>query len=439
MDIPTRAQYDDAIRQAAHFLKVTDLDLRNGSVMQVEFAAGAVSRPWAMEGGFAIVYRFRTESGKLRALRCFTKAMPTDIQWRYELVGPYLLSNIPDLTVQVHYHDPGIAVRVAEYPVSRFERYPLIEMEWVDGETLLERLDKLCRARDRAALDTLVDSWRTLVHNLKRARIGHGDIAGNNVMVRPDGRLVLVDYDFIYIPAFAGHTVTLGFQEEYQHREAAQRVFGEQMDDFSHMVVYTALVALANRPEFWDAYGPQGRVRAGTERGMLFTREDFLEPGDSPLFADLMQIPQLAEVARALFKASRGTITQVELYAPLADPLFAAKHALLEAIRTDDDQSIVRADVPSLNGSIRLDKKDEVRRQLAHRRLEALEIFRKAVLRNDDDAIDKAYDPLLLDGYAPIKPAWRLRLELTHKRQKDVLACLAAVASEDDTAIVGAC
>ena len=50
---------------------------------------GQTEEPFGMQGGFAIVYKFRTKSGQLKALRVFTKDMPADTQYRYDRIGPY--------------------------------------------------------------------------------------------------------------------------------------------------------------------------------------------------------------------------------------------------------------------------------------------------------------------------------------------------------------
>jgi hypothetical protein len=55
-----------------------------------------MSGPYGMQDGFANVYKFKTQSGKLRALRVFTRQMDPDIKFRYEKLGPYFKQRVKD-------------------------------------------------------------------------------------------------------------------------------------------------------------------------------------------------------------------------------------------------------------------------------------------------------------------------------------------------------
>src|SRR5439155_27145622 len=88
--MPERTACDEAIRLSPTRLRIPDPDLKQGQVemFQIHTAHHVIQRPWGIEGGFAVVYKFRTASGKLRALRCFRIPMDLDTQSRYELIGP---------------------------------------------------------------------------------------------------------------------------------------------------------------------------------------------------------------------------------------------------------------------------------------------------------------------------------------------------------------
>ena len=236
--------------------------MKQGQVekVTVQTKAGPIVRPWGIEGGFAVVYKFRTKSGQLRALRCFRVPMKPDTQFRYERIGPYFHAHTRDITANFKYHDTGIVVKEQG---KQNQTYPVIEMDWIDGMTLLEKVDELCKIRDRAALKNLGEEWLSILKTMKHAHIAHGDLAGLNVMVRADGRLVLVDYDGVYIPDFAGLPQVVLGQVDYQHPQMNQRQFNERMDDFSALVIYTALLALEVQPELWNKYikrNPQGKL-----------------------------------------------------------------------------------------------------------------------------------------------------------------------------------
>src|SRR5579863_2711256 len=111
--MPERLAYDEAMFFSAVRLKMQDPELKQGKVetVTIKTARGEIERPWGIEGGFAVVYKFRTKSGKVCALRCFRVPMNPDTQFRYERIGPYFHAHAPDITAGFKYHDAGIVVK----------------------------------------------------------------------------------------------------------------------------------------------------------------------------------------------------------------------------------------------------------------------------------------------------------------------------------------
>ena len=77
--MPERILYDEAMMLASARLKVADPELKGGEVEVIRLATtqGTIERPWGIEGGFAVVYKFRKRSGKYCALRCFWVVLAT--------------------------------------------------------------------------------------------------------------------------------------------------------------------------------------------------------------------------------------------------------------------------------------------------------------------------------------------------------------------------
>src|SRR5260370_9779892 len=180
-------------------LKVQDPEIKQGKVetIKIQTKLGVVERPWGVEGGFAVVYKFRTRSGGFRALRCFRVPIEPDTQFRYEHIGPYFHAHASAITAKFKYYDNGIVVKEQ----GQSQTYPIIEMDWVDGVILIDKVDELCQKRDRATLRNLSEQWISILQTLRKAYIAHGDLAGPNVMLQSDGRLGLIDSDGVYIPA----------------------------------------------------------------------------------------------------------------------------------------------------------------------------------------------------------------------------------------------
>src|SRR5205823_12652164 len=138
--------------------------------------------------------------------------------------------------------------------------------------------------RNCAALKDLAEQWLNIIRVMRDARIAHGDLAGVNVMVRVDGKMILIDYDGVYIPEFAVLSQILFGQDDFQHPQMTQRKFHEHMDAFSALVIYIALIALAAKPELWDKYAKIGLDGKLLDVNILFRRQDFQDPSQSLLF-----------------------------------------------------------------------------------------------------------------------------------------------------------
>jgi len=351
--VPDRLTYDEAMRAATFRLQVQDKDLKDGTVemMTIRAKVGSYARPWGLQGGFAIVYKFRTKSGKFRALRCFLKQMDQETQFRYERIGPYFHTHIPDITAGFHYHNPGILLPVKGQ--SQKVSYPVIEMEWIEGATLLDKVNDLCTKRDRVALEDICQQWLGILHKMRQARIAHGDLAATNVLVRPDGKLVLIDYDGVYIPEFAGKHSTLSGQADYQHPQMNVRPFSERMDAFSALVIYTALLAVTVSPEIWGKYmkvdPQQGKL---LDTNFLFTQQDFQAPSRSPLLQELQRHPEqrIKDAVRELVAACGQPIDQVRFPLHIIDPDYEKKQALHRiriALQSKDISAIAAAYTPA--------------------------------------------------------------------------------------------
>src|SRR5947209_3834412 len=141
-----RVQFAEAITFSQVRLRVPGTELKQGkvAVMRTQTAKGEVERPWGEEGGFAIVYKFRTQSGQHRALRCFKSKMNPDTQYRYERMSDYFQKHAKDITAGFRYHDIGIRV---DDPPKGQQNYSILDMEWIEGKTLLDRIDELCKKR----------------------------------------------------------------------------------------------------------------------------------------------------------------------------------------------------------------------------------------------------------------------------------------------------
>jgi hypothetical protein len=258
-------------------------------------------RPWA--GAFAVVYKaVMPDTGRSFALRVFTTESP-ERRERYDLINEYLKGRRLKSLVDFEYRDKSIR------SAGDGKWYPLILMDWVQGETLFKWVRTRSLEGNRRALAAAAERWVALTKELVDARIAHGDFQHANVMVTEAGELKLVDYDCVCVPALVGRRNLEVGVEPYQHTDRNEAThLSLDLDHFSALVIYAGLKGLAADPSLWNKYveGP------GYDK-LLFRKEDFQAPAASPLFGDLFNSPDrdVREAAEQLLTFSRVRMDQV--------------------------------------------------------------------------------------------------------------------------------
>lgn len=455
--MPDRHAYDKAMLMPQIRFMVPEADLRQGSVemVTIQTQSGPLKRPWGSAGGFAVVYKFRVKNGH-KAIRCFQSDIKPDMQLRYDLLSQFFQAHLADITAGFHYYAQGIAIDVTTQGVSQPMPYPMIVMDWIEGDNLNEYVNTLCMQSDTTALKHLADQWLLMLERMRHAQMAHGDLAGGNIMVRKDGRMVLVDYDGVYIPEFQnrGLEPLVAGQGDYQHPQMKQRPFNEHMDDFSGYVIYTALRALSLRPALWNTYAIRGDDNRLVEPNLLFSRQDFLNPDQSSLFQELQRLDSsdLNMLVRELKKAcctpittlslpplthrrlkkerqrlkaleqfhqaiKRGNIEQiVQYYSPLVDhELLSDEKALLvllqkflTALKEENDTAIIQTSTAlketPYQEQIVFTVQQRERISLAQRRRTAAQRLRAALASKNIERIVSAYD-ILLENNPLVKAA----------------------------------
>src|SRR5262249_18259665 len=136
-----------------------DPELKAGTV-----ALNPLGLPRPISGNFASVYRIECGS-KTWAVRCFLHPV-TDQQQRYAEISRHLRAAALPYTVGFEYVPQGIRVRG--------QWYPILKMEWVQGEPLSAYIQD--HLSDPGALLQLADDWAEMIRTLERAGIAHGDL-----------------------------------------------------------------------------------------------------------------------------------------------------------------------------------------------------------------------------------------------------------------------
>lgn len=223
--------------------------------------------PRPVSGNFATVFRMQAADGRVWAVRCFVRWFD-DMGRRYAAIDEHLRRLSGSWRVGFDFQERGVCVGG--------EWYPIVKMDWAAGQPLLSYIEQ--HLWDGPALAYLATRFATLVDELRRAGVGHGDIQHGNILVAPGGDLRLVDYDGMFVPALSGLAGNELGHRNYQHPSRRPGEFGLHLDNFSSWVVYASLVGLAVDPLLW------GRLDGGDEC-LLFRSHDFADPAHSDALA----------------------------------------------------------------------------------------------------------------------------------------------------------
>lgn len=284
MSYPQIIEYNEAVQDPRHaFL---DNELRAGKVAETPLGL-----PLALSGGFALTYAIQSGQRKY-AVRCFHREVP-EAQNRYAAISTKLQSLASQYFVTFSFQPDGIRVHGRSFPI--------VKMDWVEGETLGVYLDRL--ASNQSALTSLRSGFADLAAYLEQSGIAHGDIQNDNVIVQ-QGKIRLIDYDGMFVAGMpVGRGSEVG-QRNFQHPAREVKHFGPQVDRFSFIVIDISLQALITDSTLHRKYSEGGLA-------IVFKANDFASPSSSEIFRKLNAMPALRESARKFAAICEAPISAV--------------------------------------------------------------------------------------------------------------------------------
>ena len=245
-------------------------------------------RPLRAVGRDAVVYELRTPSGRILVLRCFLRPdahRDRALAQRYEaLRGDARLEHLRGTGGALPRDIQWIAEGVTfAGPDLRQMTAPLVAMERVPGRTLIQTVDRLCREEHVEPLALLADVWLATATALEEAAFVHGDLAPDNLIVRPDGSIALVDLDTATWPTFGGTAAPLTSNPAYAHPRGAP-LDPTKRDRFPALILWASLRILARHPDLRERWGNRPDQDGAA---LLWTGNDLRRPSRSALFAAL--------------------------------------------------------------------------------------------------------------------------------------------------------
>ena len=238
--------------------------------------------PYRSSGAFAVVFKMKDEqTGKCYALKCFTEEQEGRAE-AYRQIADELEFVDSTYITSVKYLEKEIFVDSS----CEEDEYPVLLMDWIDGETMETYIAE--NNQDNYAMAMLCYRFCKMAVWLRSQPFAHGDIKPDNIMVRPDGSLTLVDYDGMFVPAMKGQkSPTIG-TKGFSHPLRTVDDFDETIDDFALASIALSLKAISLKPSLLDEYGAADRL--------LFSAEDYRELSKSKVLAALQELMNDEEV-----------------------------------------------------------------------------------------------------------------------------------------------
>ena len=232
--------------------------------------------PYRSSGAFAVVFKMQDKStGKYYALKCFTEEQEGRADAYRQIADELDMVDSPYIT-SVKYMEKELFVDSQ----CEEDEFPVLLMDWVEGETMEAYI--AANYHNQSVMSMLCYRFGEMAAWLRTQSFAHGDIKPDNIIVRPDGSLTLVDYDGMFVPSMKGsQSPTIGTRD-FSHPLRTVDDFDETIDDFSLASIALSLKAISMKSTLLDIYGASDRL--------LFSENDYRNPSNSKVISALQEL-----------------------------------------------------------------------------------------------------------------------------------------------------
>ena len=229
--------------------------------------------PYRSSGAFAVVFKMLDKrTGKCYALKCFTEEQEGRAD-AYRQIADELDMVDSSYITSVKYMEKELFVDSQ----CEEDEFPVLLMDWVDGETMEAYI--AANYHNQSDMSMLCYRFGKMAAWLRSQSFAHGDVKPDNIIIRPDGSLSLVDYDGMFVPTMKGcKSPTIG-TKNFCHPLRTMDDFDETIDDFSLASIALSLKAISMNSTLLDTYGASDRL--------LFSEKDYRTPSNSKVISAL--------------------------------------------------------------------------------------------------------------------------------------------------------
>ena len=293
LSYPTVGQYTEVIKESEK-----SPDEYFDKLKHLRPVLDSNGEPLMSSGNFAVVFKMKDEYGKQYAVRCFHRAQQGR-EKNYKLICDELAKVSSPYLSPIRYYDKELFVESSEYPV--------LLMDWVDGMNLDKYIRKIID--DKKALRQLAANFKKLAIWLLNQPFAHGDLKPDNILVKDDGSLVLVDYDGMFVPAMQGQKAREIGSPDFRNPSRTEIDFDKNIDNFSIISILLSLELIASKSDYLERFGKEDRL--------LFSHDDYLNLRGSGIFKRALtsyddDIPELAVMLERMVNGEQGNTDAIK-------------------------------------------------------------------------------------------------------------------------------
>lgn len=240
-------------------------------------------QPIMSSGNFAVVFKMKDcKEGKFYAIKCYTKEQEGRAE-RYRLITKELKYISSNYITNIRYLDHELFV---DSKVSDEDEQPILLMDWVEGKTLdIYIRDNI---NNRFLLSILSLEFRKMAIWLLSQPFAHGDLKPENIIVKRNKTMVIVDYDGMFVPSMKGRFIANEIGSPgFRHPDRTHNDFDKYIDDFSIASIMLSLKAIAFLPSLYT-------TQAGNDK-LLFSESDYKDLNKSEIIKLLQPLTRFQE------------------------------------------------------------------------------------------------------------------------------------------------
>lgn len=259
---PDNIKIKDAISQENNIL---DRDIRE-KYRCIFYGNGRRRKIESASGGFCIVFKMESKfyPNSFACYRLWTVEPSKNMQKRLEIISKGLTHTKLPYFVNFRYMDQSMDVSGTVIP-GMF-------MKWVEGMSLGKFIQAKSEDLANGSISVgvlkreysrLASDFFQMCRDFKYHGISHGDLSATNIIITPNNKIQLIDYDSVFVPEMGtNYSQTTGGVNGMQHRDRIETSGKIMMasahdDDFSQYVVYLSLLALSVDPSIGKHCGDQ--------------------------------------------------------------------------------------------------------------------------------------------------------------------------------------